>query len=190
MKALALVIVVLCSSVVGRAQQSDPKITLDDRLSKYMPALQPRPCSVWLTNWGASGDAVKAEAKRIGLELVDSTSLPDGDAIIYMYTEPSAEIYYSFSVIDGSYNLFTCSLSYNDLAEAKARYDAALQDLREHWGGDGKSTSTTAVCEPAKTRVSIEVGQSGNTVTFVIQTQYMTYSSRQITLPGNIHVAR
>lgn len=169
MHIVAFVIIVLCSSIVGHAQQVDSRITLNDRISKYMPVMQPRPCSVWLTMWGASADEIKAEAKRIGLQLADSTPLVDADAMIYIFTEPDAEIYYSFSVINGSYNLFTCTMSYNEDAHAEERFVGATRDLQAHWGGDDTVSTATALCDQTKKNVKIEVGKSRRIVTFTIE---------------------
>ncbi|MBK7412729.1 MAG: hypothetical protein IPI29_09275 [Ignavibacteria bacterium] len=170
MKVLALVIVVLGSMHVGRAQQGASEVTQEDRITKHMPVLQPRPCSVWLTKWGASADVVNAEARRIGLKLVDSTSLLDEEATIYTYTEPDeAEIYYCFSVIRGVYSVFTCTLSYNDGSHAKARLDEATKDLQDHWGADGTTRVATARCDQTKGDVEIEVGITSKIVTFTVQ---------------------
>lgn len=169
MHIVAFVIIVLCSSIVGHAQQVDSRITLNDRISTYMPVMQPRPCSVWLTKWGASADDVKAAAKRIGLQLADSTPLFDADAMIYIYTEPDAEIYYSFSVISGTYSIFTCTMSYNEVAHAEERFDEATNDLKAHWGTDGTVTASTAQCDQTKKNVKIEVGKSARIVTFTIE---------------------
>lgn len=161
MKWLVLLLVVL-----GAMSASAQKIDFETRVKKYVPILEPRPCSVWMVEWGASKSEVLKEAKRLGMLFMDSSTTTDGTSLMLTFQEPDKELYYTFVVGKVGFKMFICQMSFNSAVDAQARVDEVSRDFIIYWDSSSNSSSNRyqSVCKETSESVGASVSRNKATV--------------------------
>ena len=149
MKTLFLMVVILSGYVVSSAQEM--KSTLEERLTKYIPIMNPTPCSVFLVDYESTEGTVKMWAEKLGLKPVDVMYPDDTTQYILQYIDhESPSIMYGFIMKKKSkmYIGTYVYMQFKDHFAAIERLDDLKTQFYFHWGNDVKEkTNAKQLCQ-------------------------------------------
>ncbi len=143
MKTIFITLVLLFGVMTSSAQ--DIKSTLEQRLTKYIPILNPRPCSVFLVDYESTEGTVKMWAEKLGLKPVDVMYPDDTTQYILQYVDhESPSIIYGF-IMKKKSKMYIGTYVYLQFKDHFAAIER-LEDLKTqfyfHWGNDVKEKTT------------------------------------------------
>jgi hypothetical protein len=181
---LFTVLTVSVSNVVAQQNNTD-EISIDQRLSNYLPIFQDPSCTKYLIEFGSNDKAVKAASKSIGIKYFSKTPIEQVEgAYMFLYSDPenitrkdgvevSSTVLYIFSFMpDGEYFSFSSNIIFKTTKQAKEAY----QYLAGIIGGDelesDDSFSTILQCKDKKSPVRgsrrmVTVKREGLSITFI-----------------------
>jgi|APGre2960657404_1045060.scaffolds.fasta_scaffold13454_9 hypothetical protein len=139
MRTLFIITALLFGVMTSSAQ--DIKSTLEQRLTKYIPILNPRPCSVFLVDYESTEGTVKMWAEKLGLKPVDVMYPDDTTQYILQYVDhESPSIVYGF-IMKKKTKMYIGTYVYMQFKDHFAAIER-LEDLKTqfyfHWGNDVK----------------------------------------------------
>lgn len=142
-KTIFIVTSILLGVVVSSGQEI--KSTLEERLTKYIPMLNPRPCSVLLVDYESTEGTVKMWAQKLGLKPVDIMYPDDTTQYILQYLDhESPSIIYGFimkkktKMYIGTY----VYMQFKDHFAAIERLDDLKTQFYLNWGNTVKEKTT------------------------------------------------
>jgi hypothetical protein len=95
MRTLFITIAILFGVLTSSAQEM--KSTIEERLTKYIPILNPTPCSVFLVDYESTEGTVKMWAGKLGLRQVETMYPDDTTQYILQYVDhENPNIVYGF----------------------------------------------------------------------------------------------
>lgn len=146
--------------------------TTEERQSLYMPVNDPKPCSVFLLDFGSSKEKVLQEASRIGLVIEDTIDFLETQyrTIKYRYSEPEYAMYYTFGFdADGKYQSFTYETNKTEVAYAVRAYEQYLQQLWLHWDAKKDNDAVFKECPHNNERRFAYVSRDEKEVRFYVE---------------------
>lgn len=95
MKTIFVTVAILFGVLTSSAQEM--KSTIEERLTKYIPILNPTPCSVFLVDYESTEGTVKMWAGKLGLKQVETMYPNDTSQYILQYVDyENPNIVYGF----------------------------------------------------------------------------------------------
>lgn len=164
MKTLFITIAILFGTITLSAQEI--KSTLEQRLTKFIPALNPSPCSVFLVDYESTEGTVKMWAGKLGLKQVQTMYPDDTSQYILQYVDhESPSIIYGFifkkksKMYIGTYVFLTFKDHYAAIEE--------LEKLKNRfyfeWDNDTREkTNAKKICQTDGSNRFITVNRTNN----------------------------
>lgn len=145
MKFVAIIFAVIFS--VGTAFSQGMESTLEERLTKYMPFFEPRPCSVFLVDFKSPSHGVKVWAEMLGLQPVEIFYPQDTTQYILQYTDPdNPSIVYGF-IINKKTDMYIGTyvhLQFKNHFMAIERLEDLKKTMYLHWGSKNRDTTSVS----------------------------------------------
>lgn len=164
MKTFIVTAAILLSVITASAQQI--KSTMEERLTKYIPVLKPRPCSVFLVDYTATEGTVKDWAQKLGLKPLETMYPNDTTQYILQYFDPeNPSIIYGFihKKKSRTYIGAFVFIKFKDHFSAIERLDDLKSQLYFNWGNDDKEkTSASSKCQSDGTDRFISVRRTND----------------------------
>lgn len=143
MKTIIITLTILFGVITSSSQEI--KSTLEERLTKYIPILKPRPCSVFLVDYESTEGTVKMWAQKLGLKPIDVMYPDDTTQYILQYVDhESPSIIYGFimkkkgKTYIGTY----VYLQFKDHFAAIERLEDLKTQFYFNWGNDVREKTT------------------------------------------------
>ena len=164
MKSLFVTLVILFGVMTSSAQEI--KSTLEQRLTKYIPLMNPTACSVFLVDYESTEGTVKMWASKMGLKPVDVMYPNDTNQYVLQYVDyENPNIVYGFimkkntKMYIGTYVFLT----FKDHFTAFEELEKLKTKFYFEWGNDTRDkTSAKKVCQTDGTTRFITVNRTNN----------------------------
>jgi hypothetical protein len=155
------------NSTKSTQKQTTKEITFEERTNLYMPVNEPRPCSVYLLDFGTDKQSVFDEAKRIGL-VYDTTYNVSGYTIC-CFEEPKYDTRYQYWMDSTDrYMGFVYKTRKTEVAFAVQTFEKYVNDIWMYWNGEKDETSATAECIYSGKKYRIRVTRDRDNVDLTI----------------------
>lgn len=144
-------------------------ISIEDRQSLYMPVHDPKPCSVFLLDFGSTREKVVREAVRIGLvEEECDTSTTGSGSIFCMFSEPEYADTYTF-VFDsnGVYNSFMFKEKKTEVAYAVRQHEKYIEKLWLNWDAERGEERANSNCSYSNQKRFVSIHRDEREVTLM-----------------------
>ena len=149
MRNIFITVAILFGIITTSAQ--DMKSTLEERLTKYIPLLNPTPCSVFLVDYESTEGTVKMWASKLGLKQVQTMYPDDTTQYVLQYLDhENANVVYGFifkkksKMYIGTYVFLT----FKDHFAAIEEFEKLKTKLYFGWGNDTREKSNAKkVCQ-------------------------------------------
>lgn len=143
MKTIITTAIILFGVFTSSAQQMTS--TVEERLTKYIPILKPRPCSVFLVDYESTEGTVKMWAQKLGLKPIDAMYPDDTTQYILQYVDhESPSIIYGF-IFKKKSKMYIGTYVYFQFKDHFAAIEQ-LEDLKNqfylNWGNNVKEKTT------------------------------------------------
>lgn len=162
MKNLLMLVVIL---TMGIGTSFGQVVTFQDRITRYFPILNPRPCSVWMLDWNSSESEVMAESKRLGLSYQDSARSDDNKKKFLIFKDPDKGVHYNFIFGEFGYEMFICQLTYKSPADAQSRLNDLSNEIWLYWGAKERVSNSVTDCDQTGQKVGIRGSRDKSDVT-------------------------
>lgn len=164
MKNMFIIIGLLFCVISASAQEM--KSTLEERLTKYIPIVNPSPCSVFLVDYESTEGTVKMWASKLGLKQVSPMYPDDTTQYILQYVDyENPNIVYGFifkkksKMYIGTYVFLT----FKDHFTAIEELEKLKTRFYFEWGNDTRDkTSAKKICQTDGTTRFITVNRTSN----------------------------
>lgn len=164
MRTIFITLVLLFGVITSSAQEI--KSTLEQRLTKYIPLMNPTPCSVFLVDYESTEGTVKMWAQKLGLKPVEVMYPNDTTQYILQYVDyENPNIVYGFimkkktKTYIGTY-LF---LAFKDHFTAFEELEKLKTKFYFEWGNDTRDkTNAKKVCQTDGSTRFITVNRTNN----------------------------
>lgn len=178
-KTFFIILVMVVSSFISTAQPQE-STNIQERISLYVPILQPPQCITYLTEFGVGKNIVDAYAKTIGMQYFGTMELPNLDGIYSsVYLDPenlvgvngrqtTEHVVYGFVFTpDGEYFSFSTNIKFKTPKLAKEFQSKLLKNIGVK-SNIGKDVTETVICGKTGEKRVIVVKLDGNSLTYVI----------------------
>lgn len=164
MKTLFITLALLFGVLTSSAQEM--KSTIEERLTKYIPILNPTPCSVFLVDYESTEGTVKMWAGKLGLKQVETMYPDDTSQYILQYVDhenPNIVYGFIFKKKSKTYIGTYVFLQFKDHFSAIEELEKLKTKFYFGWDNDSREkTNAKKVCQTDGTTRFITVNRTNN----------------------------
>lgn len=162
MRNLFITLTILFAIISSSGQEI--KSTVGERITKYIPVMQPKPCSIFLVDYGSKVETTQLWSKKLGLVPVDTMNPADTTQYILQYLDPdNPNIIYGF-IHRKNTNIYLggfCFIKFKSPLVAIEEMEKLKTQLYLYWGNpDQEKTNAKSVCKDDNTNRFITISRT------------------------------
>lgn len=166
MKHIFVTLAILVGTITIPAQ--DIKSTIEQRLTKYIPLMNPTPCSVFLVDYESSETTVKMWAQKFGLKPIETLYPNDTTQYILQYVDPeNVNVIYGF-IMKKSTKIYIGTfafITFKDHFTAFEEFEKMKTRFYLEWGNDSRDkTNAKKVCQTDGSTRFITINRTNNSL--------------------------
>lgn len=162
MKTFIITVGILLGIVTTSAQEI--KSTIGERITKYIPVMEPKPCSIFLVDYGSKVETTQLWTKKLGLVPAEIMNPTDTTQYVLQYLDPdNPNVIYGF-IHRKNTNIYMggfCFIKFKSPLVAIEELEKLKTQLYLYWGNrDKEKTNAKSVCNDDNTNRFITISRT------------------------------